>query len=216
MPIRRPVIRSVYILIGGLALFFAGALTAAPAKKEDGKRVIIVRRKKKESGEKKDSPTVSRPTIRMAIVHIDAVFKKMPEYEEAQARLRRRRKRFDNVRRRKEQEIRDLYRRLNSRYLNLTEDERKRLKSQIDDKRKNLVDYLKERNKELAAFEDSYIDVIIEQVYKAVRIVAQRRDIDLVLDKRKAGVIFFREKLDITQNVLRYIREGRRSESKKR
>ncbi len=154
--------------------------------------------------------------VRVAVCDINRVFENMPEHNEALRRLKQKRDRFDNIRRKKESEISDLFRRLDGKYIYLTEQEKKRLKTEIDEKRGHLLKYIDERNKELAKIEDNEISVLVERIYKIIKKLSDDNKIDIVIDKRKAGVLFAAARVDITGDVIAFLRRGRQVKTKKR
>ncbi|MER3497519.1 MAG: hypothetical protein C4308_02195 [Chitinophagaceae bacterium] len=144
---------------------------------------------------------------RYAIIDINYILKKMPEYDAAQKKL-------DDIAADWQREIDSLQAELDQMYKNydaeqvmLSEELRKKREDQLFLKEKNLRDLQRKRfapDGDLFKKQKELVKPVQDKVYNAVQRLAVARGYDLILDKSDGiTVIFADPKLDKTEDVLR-------------
>lgn len=86
------------------------------------------------------------------------------------------------------------------------------LREQLDFLETELVELVKKHEELISREEDNISESIMRSIYQASAMVANNQGVDLIIERKKAGVIFAKINLDITDDVVKYlqkmIREG--------
>ena len=144
---------------------------------------------------------------RYAVIDVNYILKKMPEYDAAQKRL-------DDIAAGWQKEIDSMQSQLDKMYKDydaeqvmLTEDLRKKREDQLYGKEKNLRDLQRKRfgyEGDLFKKRQELIKPVQDKVYNAVQQMAAQRGYDFILDKSEGiTVIFADPKLDKSEDVLK-------------
>ena len=83
----------------------------------------------------------------------------------------------------------------------MKEDARKRKAEELEKKMQDFQKQGADAEKQLQQFQEKELAPLFQKLESAVKAVAQQEKLDMVLDKRNAGLLFMDPKLDITDKV---------------
>jgi len=83
----------------------------------------------------------------------------------------------------------------------MKEDARKRKAEELEKKMQDFQKQGSDAEKQLQQFQEKELAPLFQKLEGAVKSVAQQDKLDMVLDKRNAGLLFMDPKLDITEKV---------------
>jgi len=83
----------------------------------------------------------------------------------------------------------------------MKEDAKKRKAEELEKKMQDFQKQGADAEKQLQQFQEKELGPLFKKLEGAVRAVAQEQKLDMVLDKRNAGLLFMDPKLDITEKV---------------
>jgi outer membrane protein len=83
----------------------------------------------------------------------------------------------------------------------MKEDARKRKAEELEKKMQDFQKQGTDAEKQLAQYQEQQLAPLFQKLEAAVKTVAQQEKLDMVLDKRNAGLLFMDPKLDITEKV---------------
>ena len=83
----------------------------------------------------------------------------------------------------------------------MKEDARKRKAEELEKKMQDFQRQGADAEKQLAQYQEKELAPLFNKLETSVRTVAQENRLDLVLDKRNAGILFMDPKMDITEKV---------------
>ena len=83
----------------------------------------------------------------------------------------------------------------------MKEDARKRKADELEKKMQDFQKQSSDAEKQLAQYQEQQLAPLFQKLEAAVKAVAQQEKLDLVLDKRNAGLLYMDPKLDITDKV---------------
>jgi outer membrane protein len=83
----------------------------------------------------------------------------------------------------------------------MAEDARKRKAEELDKKVQDLQKQGGDAEKQLQQFQEQQLAPLFQKLEGAVKAVAQENKLDMVLDKRNAGLLYMDPKMDITDKV---------------
>ena len=83
----------------------------------------------------------------------------------------------------------------------MKEDARKRKAEELEKKMQDFQKQGTDAEKQLQQFQEQQLAPLFQKLEGAVKAVAQQEKLDLVLDKRNAGLLYMDPKLDITDKV---------------
>jgi outer membrane protein len=83
----------------------------------------------------------------------------------------------------------------------MKEDARKRKAEELDKKMKDFQKQGADAEKQLQQYQEKELAPMFQKLEAAVKAVAQQEKLDMVLDKRNAGLLYMDPKLDITDKV---------------
>ncbi|MEJ2671965.1 MAG: OmpH family outer membrane protein [Deltaproteobacteria bacterium] len=83
----------------------------------------------------------------------------------------------------------------------MKEDARKRKAAELEKKMKEFQRQGADAEKQLNAYQQRELKPLFDKLETAVKIVASRERLDMVLDKRNSGLLYMEPKLDITDKV---------------
>jgi outer membrane protein len=83
----------------------------------------------------------------------------------------------------------------------MKEDARKRKAEELEKKMQDFQKQGADAEKQLQQFQEQQLAPLFQKLEGAVKTVAQQEKLDMVLDKRNAGLLFMDPKLDITEKV---------------
>jgi outer membrane protein len=83
----------------------------------------------------------------------------------------------------------------------MKEDARKRKAEELEKKMQDLQKQGSDAEKQLQEFQEKELAPLFQKLEGAVKAVAQQEKLDMVLDKRNAGLLYMDPKLDITDKV---------------
>ena len=83
----------------------------------------------------------------------------------------------------------------------MKEDARKAKAEELEKKMQDFQKQGGDAEKQLQAFQEQQLAPLFQKLEGAVKTVAQQEKLDMVLDKRNAGLLFMDPKLDITEKV---------------
>ncbi len=83
----------------------------------------------------------------------------------------------------------------------MKEDARKAKAAELEKKMQDFQKQGSDAEKQLAQFQEQQLAPLFQKLEAAVKAVAQQEKLDMVLDKRNAGLLFMDPKLDITDKV---------------
>ena len=83
----------------------------------------------------------------------------------------------------------------------MKEDARKRKAAELEKKMQDFQKQGSDAEKQLQKFQESQLAPLFQKLEGAVKSVAQQEKLDMVLDKRNAGLLYMDPKLDITDKV---------------
>ena len=83
----------------------------------------------------------------------------------------------------------------------MKEDARKRKAEELEKKMQDFQKQGSDAEKQLQQFQEKELAPLFQKLETAVKAVAQQDKLDMVLDKRNAGLLFMDPKLDITEKV---------------
>jgi outer membrane protein len=150
--------------------------------------------------------SLSGEAQRFAYVDTDRILKHIPEYHEAQKELDKLAKRWQKEIERKHQEIDELYNSLQAEEVLLTEEMKKKREQRISKKKREVRKLQKKRfgkNGDLYKKRRQLLQPIQDEVYKAIKKMADRNDYDMILDNNESSnVIYATPKYDLTDDVI--------------
>jgi outer membrane protein len=85
----------------------------------------------------------------------------------------------------------------------IKESARKRKAEELQKKMKDFERQGADAEKQLAQYQQQQLAPLLQKLQTAVDTVARDKGLDLVLDKRNAGILYMNPKLDITDQVRR-------------
>ncbi len=143
---------------------------------------------------------------RFAYVDTDRILKHIPEYHEAQKTLDELAERWQKEIERKYDEIDELYNSLQAEEVLLTEEMKKKREQKITQKKRE-VRKLQEkrfgRNGDLYKKRKELLQPIQDQVYQAIKSIADRNGYDMILDNNESSnVIYATAEYDLTDKVI--------------
>jgi outer membrane protein len=83
----------------------------------------------------------------------------------------------------------------------MKEEARKRKAEELEKKMQDLQKQGSDAEKQLQQFQEKELAPLFQKLESAVKTVAQQEKLDMVLDKRNAGLLYMDPKLDITDKV---------------
>jgi outer membrane protein len=83
----------------------------------------------------------------------------------------------------------------------MKEDARKRKAEELEKKMQDFQKQGSDAEKQLAQYQEKELAPVFQKLETAVKAVAQAEKLDMVLDKRNAGLLYMDPKLDITEKV---------------
>jgi outer membrane protein len=83
----------------------------------------------------------------------------------------------------------------------MKEDARKRKAAELEKKMQDFQKQGSDAEKQLQQFQETQLAPLFQKLEGAVKTVAQQEKLDMVLDKRNAGLLYMDPKLDITEKV---------------
>ncbi len=143
----------------------------------------------------------------VAVVDTKQILQEIPEYQDAQKQLDQIVSGWRKEIEQKHKNIDEMYRAYQAEQVLLTENERSRREESIVNKEKEMREYQKKKfgpEGELFQKRQELVQPIQDDVYKAIEKAAQKKKIDIVLDKSEgASILFFTQQFDMTSSVLR-------------
>lgn len=143
----------------------------------------------------------------VAVVDTKQILQEIPEYQDAQKQLDQIVSGWRKEIEQKHKNIDEMYRSYQAEQVLLTENERARREEAIVNKEKEMREYQKKKfgpEGELFQKRQELVQPIQDDVYKAIEKAAQKKKIDIVLDKSEgASILFFTQQFDMTSSVLR-------------
>ncbi|MBR1387841.1 MAG: OmpH family outer membrane protein [Alloprevotella sp.] len=145
---------------------------------------------------------------KFALVDMEYILSNIPAYERANEQLNQTSKKWQTEVEALETESKNLYKNYQNEAVFLSEDQKKDREQAIVKKEKETSELRKKYfgpEGELFKKRESLMAPIQEEVYNAVKAVAQKRNLQLVLDRSSdtAGILFASPAIDISDEVLR-------------
>ncbi|MFB6258018.1 MAG: OmpH family outer membrane protein [Flavobacteriales bacterium] len=143
---------------------------------------------------------------RFAYVNTDRVLRHIPEYHEAQKRLKELANKWQREIQQKHKRIDKLYNSLQAEEVLLTEEMKKKREQKISKKKREVRKLQKKRfgkNGDLYKKRKELLQPLQDKVYKAIKKLAERKDYDMILDSNKgSNVLYATAKYDLTEDVI--------------
>jgi outer membrane protein len=142
---------------------------------------------------------------KFALVDMDYIFKNIPAYERANEQLNQVSKKWQAEVDALQIEAQTLYKNYQNEVVFLSQEQKKTRQDAIMEKEKEAADLKKKYfgpQGELFKKRTALMSPIQEEVYNAVKDIADLRGYQLVLDRSDAGIIFGSPKVDISNEVL--------------
>ncbi len=144
---------------------------------------------------------------RFAYVNTDRILKHLPEYQEAQKKLDKLAKRWQQEIDQKHKEIDELYNSLQAEEVLLTEEMKKKRERRIMKKKKEVRKLQQKRfgkKGDLHKKRKELLQPIQDKVYQAIKKLASRNDFDMILDSNEgSNVIYTTGEFDLTNDVIK-------------
>jgi outer membrane protein len=83
----------------------------------------------------------------------------------------------------------------------MKEDARKRKAQELEQKMRDFERQGADAEKQLSKYQEQQLAPLLHKLETAVKAVAQEKKLDLVLDKRNAGILYMEPQMDITDQV---------------
>ena len=143
---------------------------------------------------------------KVALVDMEYILKNIPMYESANEQLKQLSQKWQSEVEAKNEEAKNLYKNYQTEVVFLSDDMKTRKENEIVAKEKEAND-LKRRyfapDGELFKKRESLMKPIQDEIYTAVKAVAEDKKFDLILDKTTGtNIIYYSPKIDISDDVL--------------
>ncbi|MBR1889524.1 MAG: OmpH family outer membrane protein [Alloprevotella sp.] len=144
---------------------------------------------------------------KFALVDMEYILSNIPAYERANEQLNQSSKKWQNEVEALETESKTLYKNYQNEAVFLSEEQKKEREQAIVNKEKETSDLRKKYfgpEGELFKKRESLMAPIQEEVYNAMKLVAQQRNLQLILDRSSdtAGILFASPAIDVSDEVL--------------
>lgn len=143
--------------------------------------------------------------IKVGVVDMSKVFAEYASKSEASKNVREKKARYAKEIRNEAAIIRKMESELKDRMAGASDSERRRRSAEIEFKKDELASLVTRRNAEIEKEERDVTQPILEEIYEAVRFVANKQGVKLVLDSR-SYIIYHDIELDLTEQVLLRLR----------
>ncbi len=146
---------------------------------------------------------------RFGYVDTDYILENLPQYQQAQSQLETRADQWKNEIEQKQTALEDMLVEFENEKILLTDEQLKTRKTELEEKREELKNLNEKRygpNGDLLKARQSLVKPIQDQVYNAVKQVADRRKYNFVFDKGSDLLLLYSDpKFDISEEVLRLL-----------
>jgi outer membrane protein len=150
-----------------------------------------------------NSGCLAKKELQIGFVDIKEIFDTFSETKEAKKLLEEEYQKLKKEIEDKEDEIEELQTKLASKVI--SETEKVKLKETLEEKLKEYEELRQTSQEKLQKKEKELLQQIEEKIYNAIKKVAKDKDIDLILDK--SLILYGTEKLDLTETVIRILKE---------
>ncbi len=141
-----------------------------------------------------------------ALVDMEYILKNIPAYERANEQLNQQSKKWQAEVEAVQNQAQTLYKNYQNEAVFLSADQKKQREQEIVDKEKEAAELKRKYfapEGELFKKRESLVQPIQDEVYNAVKEIAQNKGFQLILDRASdAGIIFASPKIDISNEVL--------------
>ncbi len=156
---------------------------------------------------------------RFGYVDTDYILENLPQYQQAQSQLDNRAGQWKNEIEQKQTALEDMLVEFENEKILLTDEQLKTRQNEIETKREELKQLNEKRygpNGDLLKARQSLVKPIQDQVYNAVKKVADRRKYNFVFDKGSDLLLLYSDpKFDISEEVLRLLLPDRKDQKGK-
>lgn len=146
-----------------------------------------------------------RDIIKIGVVDMEKLFNEYASKSKAAMQLREKKAEYAKEIRRGLKQIKQMERSLRANSGILSSSEKRRRMAEIEYKKEELSALIARRNLQLAKDEEGLTQPILKEIYNAIRSVAARQGIKIVLDSR-SNVAYHDSSLDITNLVMNRLR----------
>ncbi|MCK4905937.1 MAG: OmpH family outer membrane protein [Spirochaetes bacterium] len=151
------------------------------------------------------SSSALKHIIKIGVVNIEKVFSEYAAKSKAAYGLRKKKAEFAKEIKKELVLIKKMEKEFKEQRSDLSDSEKRRRMSEIEFKKEELTNLIARRNKQLSREEKKLSSPILKEIKAAIRIVANREGVKLVLDSR-SYVLYYDRTLDLTDKVVRRIR----------
>jgi outer membrane protein len=157
----------------------------------------------------------AQQSIKIGIVDAQKAFEASAEGKKGNAQLQARKNKFDSDLAQMDKDIKQLQSKLTAQQLTLTEETRLQLGTEIQKKTTERKRYEEDASEALNQLQYSLGSKIKGEMMAIVEQIVKEKGLDLVLDLRASGVVYFSESLDITDEVVKRYDASKAAATKK-
>lgn len=146
-------------------------------------------------------------SLKIGYVDLHKALNSVPEGKEAKKRLRKDYQSKQKKLRQKQKEVRKLKKELQNQSMALSKEAKRKKQKKLQKKMRNLQQTYMKLQKNLSKKEAKETKDIFKEMRSIVREIAEEKDYDLVLEKKKSSVLYGKEKMDLTDELIERFKE---------
>jgi len=144
---------------------------------------------------------VSAADFKVGVVDSSDIIQKSPDAKKIQDSLKRKSEELSKDLQKQEQEIGRMVEDFRKQAGVMKDDAKKSREADLNKRAGDFQRKVQDADKQLAQLEQKEMEPLIKKLEQAVSAVAQETKMDIVLDKRRSGLLFMAPALDITEKV---------------
>ena len=153
------------------------------------------------------SSTAAAEDLKIGYVDLHEALNEIPEGKEAKKRLRQDYKAKQEKLNQKQKEVKKLKEELQSQSMALSDEAKRKKQKQLQKKMQELQQTYMELQRDLSKKEAKETKDIFEKMRSIVKEIAEEKNYDLVLEKSKSSVLYGKEKMDLTGELIERLKK---------
>jgi Skp family chaperone for outer membrane proteins len=144
----------------------------------------------------------AQQTLRIAVVNSQEVLEKSTEGKKVMAQLQSKDSKAQADIAKLDEEIRLLETRLNTQRLTLTQETMRSMQADLERKRTDRTRFAEDQVREITDMTNTLFGRIQSELLPIIEAVGKERNLDLILDLGRSGVIYFNPTTDLTAEII--------------
>jgi len=145
----------------------------------------------------------ARQTIKIGVINSQEILEKSAEGKKAIAQLEEKNRKIQQDLAKLDEQIRQLESRLSTQQLTMTQEAILSLSADLDRKRTERQRMAEDAQRDMQELTQRLYMRIQSEVMPIINKLGQEKGLDLILDLREAGVLYFSSAVDLTQEVIK-------------